>query len=60
MFDRLDSRADVLAQVLQALGETLDLAPRWLAAGQFADGRAFLLVRAVEGALPLPVELRLP
>jgi heptose I phosphotransferase len=46
------------AQVLQALRREGLAGPEWLAAGEDGRGRAFLLVRAVPGAVDLPTLLR--
>ncbi len=38
----------------QVLRSRFDLCPDWIAAGELADGQAFLLVRAVDRGTPLP------
>jgi tRNA A-37 threonylcarbamoyl transferase component Bud32 len=46
------------ARTLQALGREALGAPQWLAAGEDGRGRAFLLVREIEGAVDVRVFLR--
>lgn len=42
------------ARVLQSLRADFDACPEWIAAAELADGQAFLIVREVTGAVPLP------
>src|SRR5262249_14842785 len=52
------SRSVREARTLQALGREELGAPEWLAAGEDGEGRAFLLVREVGGAVDLRAFLR--